>query len=183
MKENIVDPIEVLVKAFEESNGETVDLVVEHELHGVTLEMLEWFFPNVAKYYKLWHPEDHISEEPIDEPEGGRGRSRIRIAREKFGDLPFCDLRLRSENPSDSPFTYLYNEDIKWSSILSPDNEPIGCITHETKSEPFGARMRSVFRFPAKTPQWLIDAVHKHNMEEMGRFPVFLPELYKQNVT
>ena len=183
MQNNMVDPIEIMVKAFEDSNGETVDLVVEHELPGVTMEMLNWFFQNVSKYYKLWYFEDHISEERIDDPKQGQGASRIRIAREKFGDLPFCDLRLRHEEPGDSPFTYLYNQDIKWSSILSPDDKPIGCITHESKSESSGIRMRSVFRFPAKTPQWLIDAVHKHNREEMGRLPVFLPDLYKQNVS
>jgi len=183
MQKDTIDPIAVMVKAFEDSNGETVDLVVDHELNGITMEMLNWFFKNVSRYYKLWHPEDHISEEWIDEAEEGPPAGSIRIAREKFGDLPFCDLRLRTEKPGDSPFTYIYNEDIKWSSILSPENKPIGCITHESKQEPFGVRMRSTFRFPAKTPQWLIDAVHKHNQEEMGRFPEFLPELYRENAS
>ena len=40
---------------------ETIDLVVDHELHGVTPEMIDWWWDNMEKGYPLWHPEDHIS--------------------------------------------------------------------------------------------------------------------------
>jgi len=46
------DVVEVLAKALEESNSETVDIFVEHELRGVTPQMLYWFFPRAEKLYK-----------------------------------------------------------------------------------------------------------------------------------
>ena len=52
--------------------SKTMDLMNDHELPGVTPEMLDWWWKNMVdpEYYKLWHPEDHISiewEVPIQE--------------------------------------------------------------------------------------------------------------------
>ena len=180
MREENTDVVEVLTKALEESKSETVDIVVEHELCGVTPQMLDWFFPRTEKFYKLWHPEDHISWEWEVLPQRGRPGGAIHIAEQKFGKLPICKMRIRIEAPDASPFTYIYSDDKKWSTFLGPGDKAIGCATHEYKEEPYGTLMHSTFRFPAKTPQWLLDAVRQHNIEEMGQLTKFLPELYKQ---
>ncbi len=33
---------------------------------------------------------------------------------------------------------------------------------------------------PGKTPAWFEKALSRHNVEEMSRFTVFLPELYQK---
>ena len=45
-------------KILQELGFETVDLVIEHELRGVTPEMLDWWWINMvnSQYYLLWHP-------------------------------------------------------------------------------------------------------------------------------
>ena len=43
MQQQNASVYDTLVKAFEESNSETIDLVVEHELRGVTPEMIAWW--------------------------------------------------------------------------------------------------------------------------------------------
>jgi hypothetical protein len=41
--------------------GLVYDLIVDHELRNVTVEMIDWFADNMEKSYPLWHPEDHKS--------------------------------------------------------------------------------------------------------------------------
>ena len=37
------DMIPILTKAAKESNGKTIDIVMEHELPGITEKMYEWW--------------------------------------------------------------------------------------------------------------------------------------------
>jgi hypothetical protein len=40
--------------------GQTVALVMEHDLPGVTPEMIDWWWDNIEnESYKLWHPKEH----------------------------------------------------------------------------------------------------------------------------
>ncbi|OHB62095.1 MAG: hypothetical protein A2167_00705 [Planctomycetes bacterium RBG_13_46_10] len=44
--------------------GKTVNLVMEHELHGCTPEMLDWWCDNMDNdSYIMWHTEDHLALE------------------------------------------------------------------------------------------------------------------------
>jgi len=45
-------------KAFERLGPETFDLIIEHEIHGVTPEMLHWWWRSMMTpgNYKLWAP-------------------------------------------------------------------------------------------------------------------------------
>ena len=108
--------------------------------------------------------------------EGRRGGS-IKVSVQKFGDLPVCELRMRQEDSAENPFEGA--EGSGWSSFLGNDDVPYGCATHVIKAAPYGTHMRSTFRWPSKTPQWLLDAVRKHNREEMAQLPKFVPEQYK----
>jgi len=41
--------------------GKTIALVMDHELRGVTPEMIDWWWDNVDnESYKMWQPDDHI---------------------------------------------------------------------------------------------------------------------------
>jgi hypothetical protein len=55
----------VVGKVYKELlKGKTVNLVMEHELHGVTPAMINWWWDNMDNdSYRLWHPEDHLALE------------------------------------------------------------------------------------------------------------------------
>ena len=170
-------------KTFQAITSETVDLVVDHELHGVTPEMIDWWWRNMVdpRYYQWWHPRDHISIEWEVPPEKDGNVGAIHIAEERIGEFPPGRLRIRTVDQASSPIRATYSH-VRATSIIDPDDKPVTWIVHEYQTEPFGTRMRSTFRLSADTPQQFIDALRKHNQEEMGRLPEFLPELYKQNV-
>ena len=170
-------------KAFERLGPETFDLIIEHEIHGVTPEMLHWWWRSMMTpgNYKLWHPKDHVSADWEVPPAEGTLVGGIRNVVEKIGEFPVRKLRIRIEDPASSPIKASYRY-VNATSIIDPDNKPVVWITHEYRAEPYGIRMRSTFRLSKNAPQQFIDALRQHNKEEMGRFPEFLPKLYKQSV-
>lgn len=184
MQEENANVLDVLIKAFEESKGETVDLIVEHEeLRGVTLEMFQWWGANVnnSNRYRMWCPEDHISFEWVVPPDEGRRVGSIQHAEEKIGEFPASVLRIRGEDPNSLSIPKLHRN-FRGSSILGLDDKPIAWIFHEYEETSNGIKMRSTFRFPAKIPQRFLDAMRKHCKTEMGHLLEFLPDLYRQNV-
>jgi hypothetical protein len=168
MTEKLPTVMEVLLKAFVESKGETVDVVIEHpELCGVTSEMLSWWdsFERDIVYYKMWCPEDHVSFEWEVRP-GEEGKGGIGLAEERIGEFPASVLRLRLGDGG-------------WTEFIGPNEEPIAWLRHDRKKTPNGTKMKSTFRFPARTPLRFLDAMRKHCLTEMGHLPEFLPSLYK----
>ncbi len=176
--ENILD---VLVKAYDESDGKTVDLVVDHEiLRGVTGAMFKWWNDtiNTKERYKLWCPEEHIDYK-WEIPPTHSHVGAIHVAVEKFGDYPPAGLRIRFDSPEGCPVNRIY-ENFGNGTILSLDDKPLVKVCHEFKETPEGIKMRSTFRLPAKTPKRFIEALRRHNISEMGQFPEFLPDLYSR---
>ena len=162
--------------------GKTVALVVEHELHGVTPEMIDWWWDNMDNdTYRLWHPRDHLALEWQIPPLQVGHAGAISMACEKISDVPAQILRIRWEEPGASPVATIHSH-VNVGSILgtSPGDIPVGCIVHEYEETSYGTRMRSTFTFPAGVPPEFLDSLRKHNIVEMGRFPEFLPQLYKQ---
>lgn len=182
MQERNTDAKNPADKASEKAKPETVDLVVEHELHGVTPEMIDWWWTQLvdSQNYKLWHPEDHISIEWEVPPTKESRVGAIHVAEERFGEFPARKLRLRAEDPASSPIPISYKH-VRAGSNLGPNDERLWWIVHQYEAAGYGTRMRSTFRLPADTPQQFIDALRQHNKGEMGQFPQFLPELYKKN--
>lgn len=183
MKGKDIDLNKLAAEAFQELGPETVDLIVEHELHGVTAEMIDWWWKNMVnpQYYQLWHPQDHVSIAWEVPPAKEGNSSTIHIAEERIGEFPARRLRIRRVDPASSPILATYSH-VRTACIISPNDKPVTWITHEYEAAPYGTRMRSTFRLSADTPKRFIDALRKHNKEEMGRFPEFLPQLYKQIV-
>ena len=47
------------------TEGKSQELVVHHELEGVTPEMIDWWWDNIdtTERYAMWHPGSHLSFE------------------------------------------------------------------------------------------------------------------------
>ena len=170
MSEENPSVLDILCKAFDESSGETVDLFVEHEeLRGVKPEMMDWWIVNQADSgrYQNWYPQDHVScqwEVPMNSSDA------LCVVVESIGEFSASPLRIRPEDPAG------------WSSISDASDRRIAWIHEEMEETPGGVKLRSTFRLPAKTPQQFLDAMRRHNIEEMARLPEFLPELYRQSL-
>ena len=54
-------------------------------------------------------------------------------------------------------------------------------MLHEYEKIENGTKLRTTFRLPAKIPKPFIEALRKHNIEEIREFENFLPELYDEN--
>jgi hypothetical protein len=183
MVEEEIDLTDIIRQIIEESESETVDLVVEHKLRGVSPEMIDWWWDHIdnTERYRLWHPEDHVSF-IWEVPPSKRGHvGAIQVAVEKIGEPPPVKLRIRWEETDSVPVSTTYGH-VLAASVIDHDDEALIWFVHEYEAEPHGTRMRSTFRFPAKMPHFILDAMRKHNKEEMGQFSKFLPKLYKQIV-
>jgi len=171
----------IMEQILKKSKGKTIDLVVDHELYGVTPEMIDWWWDNIdtSERYKLWHPEDHKSFEWEVSPKEGHVGAIQRIV-ENIG-LPTM-LRIRWEDPSSSPIPIEYKHALV-GSTLDQDDKPMSWFLHEYESIGNGTKLCTTFRLPAKVPKMFIEALSKHNLEEIGEFTNFLPKLYEENKT
>lgn len=172
-------------------------LTIEHELvRGVTPAMLEWWFRNIGgemqvdgrtySRYRVWHPRDHIDWQLVggDPRHVGVG-SRFRIV-EAFDRNPSwlvdsIELVTRLDETG-----IRLERHILGSEVFS--------LEHWFAPAPGGTRYRSRMELGADTafgrllfnrlvrpmifsdlmgPAWL-----KHNVEEVGNFERFLPDLY-----
>lgn len=162
------------------SGSMTTDLIVDHELSGVTPEMIDWWWDHIdnTERYKLWHPKDHKSfiweKPPIN---GHVGTVQSVIETVKFPTL----LRIRWEDINSIPISAEYKNALS-ASVLKRNDIPIAWLLHEYEPTQNGTRLRSTFRLPAKSPPWFINALRKHNIGEISEFQNFLPNLYEKNV-
>ena len=169
----------IMEQILKRSKGKTIDLVVDHELYGVTPEMIDWWWDNIdtSERYKLWHPEDHKSFEWEVSPKKGHVGAIQRIV-ENIG-LPTL-LRIRWEDPKSSPIPIEYSHALV-GSTLDQDDEPMTWLLHEYEPIESGTKLRTTFRLPARVPKPFIEALRKHNIKEISEFAIFLPNLYEQN--
>ena len=159
------------------SKGKTRDLVVHHELKGVTPEMIDWWWDNIdsTERYNMWHPESHLSF--VWEATEGEGHvGRIHRVTEMIGDFEIT-LRIRWEDPEEIEIERIYSN-ANAACTLNEENEPMSWVLHEYEAMEGGTKMRSTFMLPADAPDWFLEGLRKHNEEEMARFPLFLPSLY-----
>lgn len=161
-------------------SGEISPVVNEHELHGVSPEMITWWWDNIdcSERYKLWHPKDHLAFEWIVPPSEGHVGT-IQLATEKIGGVPMA-LKIRWEDPRAVNTEF---QNILVASVLSDNGRVLIRFTHEYEERPYGTKMRSTFYLPKKVPWFVKRGLKKHNIEEMANFPLFLPALYKQHIS
>ena len=77
-------------------------LIIDHELSGITTEMLDWWFENLSpERYPMWHPRDHVSFKWIIAPRKGR-LGAVHEVEEYIGE-EIATLRIRGEDPTGIP--------------------------------------------------------------------------------
>jgi DAPG hydrolase PhiG domain len=164
------------------SRGKTVDLIIDHELPGITPEMLDWWWLQMGdtQRYKLWHPKDHISARWEISPEDDL-LHHTQLACEKLGGLPTL-LRIRVKDPTEILESRTHDIAIG-GGVLNNYDKPVVFVVHEYQSVPDGPlKMRSTFRVPALMPPPIRKSIRRHNRQEMAQFPIFLPKLYSESV-
>ena len=169
----------IMQQILEKSKGKTIDLVVDHEVYGVTPEMIDWWWDHIdtTERYKLWHPKDHVSFEWEISPKEGHVGAIHRVV-EKIGFD--TTLRIRWEDPIHSPIPIEYSNALL-GSTLDHDDKSMSWILHEYETIENGIKLRTTFRLPAKVPKPFLEALRKHNKEEISEFANFLPKLYEEN--
>ena len=169
----------IMERIARKSGSMTTDLIVDHELTGVTPEMIDWWWDHIdsTERYKLWHPKDHKSFVWDVSPKNGHvGAIQTVIETIKLPTL----LRIRWEDIKSIPISVEYEHKLA-ASVLDRNDKPISWLLHEYESSQNGTRLRTTFRLPEKVPQWFIKALRKHNIGEIGEFPNFLSKLYEDN--
>lgn len=172
------DMIPILFKANKESNGKTIDIVFDFELPGITQEMYEWWFRNMAdtRHYKMWH-KDHISFEV--EKTNNPNYPVIAHPTERLGKYGPSTMAFTREPLEKYPFKRMY-KNYNLGSQYAKDGLLLSLSGTEWEDGPKGLKIHAVERWPAKAPQDLVDALRQHIKEENENFPKFLPELYQK---
>ena len=162
------------------SESKTIDLVVDHTLQGVTPEMIDWWWDHIdtTERYKLWHPKDHKSFEWEVPPKESHIGAIHRVD-EDIGGIT-TTLRIRWEDPSTSPISVEFDHTL-FASVLDDNDNSTSWLLHEYESIENGTKLRSTFRLPARAPKQFIEALRKHNKEEIGEFVNFLPKLFEEH--
>jgi branched-chain amino acid transport system substrate-binding protein len=163
---------EVLLKAFPESEGKTVDVVVDQEVANVTPKMWTWWFSgNLERYYRLWLPANHYSAKLVMPPGSREAVVEIEEMIQPYYTQFSCHIIPGGIGGG-----------ARGLEFLTPDGEQMGSLTHDVEPTPDGIKIHSVFRFPAETPQAFLDAMDAHCKLEMQDLTRFLPGLYNEKM-
>ena len=157
------------------------DVVVDHEIRGVTPDMIDWWSVNIEKGYALWHPEEHKSFRWEVPPAKVGGRvGAIQVIEEFLGPgTPLQTLTIRYVDPSTVVnLPYFYNH-MGVSGQPDADGKIRSFLAHQYEAADYGTRMRTLLHREEGLPRALAEGFVIHNKGEMGRFPHFLPEFYK----
>ncbi|WP_075098134.1 DAPG hydrolase family protein [Sandaracinus amylolyticus] len=171
--------------------------IVHDVLHGVTPEMLRWWFRNMHgameiegrayPRYRVWHPLDHVEHEYVRNPPGGAGPGSIFHIHEVLGrnpawrvdvltDVTRLDVGGFAHRPRLHGIRGLVRMDYAFERVAGGTRY----VNSMTIGAPVPPALRGVnaallrVGFPEeKGRAWL-----KHNVEEVGNFEFFLPALY-----
>jgi len=173
-----------------------LELTISHaRLPGVTPAMLHWWFRTASETmewkgktcprYHVWHPVDHISLTVVRRsPDGTVGPgSRFHIV-EAFGGNPdfmvdqVVDVPRLDEGGISLEVRALGQPVMQLSHTFTPEGDGTRYDTRMLLGatgflRPVAALMRRRRFPPEKARAWL-----KHNVEEVGNLPHFLPALY-----
>jgi len=186
---------------FKISKAGVYHLHIQHEkIRGVTPKMLYWWFTHIdgdmeyqgRRYpkYRIWHPLDHIEWKLAknERPDGTIGAGSHFKIRECFGRNPKFKVNSteRVEKLDETGIRLIFkvfgvrvfslehwfspcgDEDSNYRSYMIVGSERLfGRLVYNPLVRPF-------FFSAAMGHAWL-----KHNVEEVGNFEFFLPELYK----
>jgi hypothetical protein len=153
--------------------------VFNHELHGVTPDMLDWWWVNMEKGYQLWHPEEHKSF-VWEVPPGIDTHLGATQLIEQGPPGAVMKLRARWEDPNLVPpdiRNWIIYEHVLVITGLYANNKFDTYLTHEYEAASYGTRYRFTKHSP--TPKELFESSILHAEMEARRLEEFLPQLYK----
>jgi len=170
---------------------------IEHEvIRGVTPAMLVWWFKHLEgdmayagkmlNRYRVWHPRDHIAIEYVKRnADGTVGVGSVIHITEMLGENPdyFVDIHTEIVRLDEGGFGH--RPRFHGFQLAAMDYEfkevPGGTLYKNSliagKEEYFGRVLNPLIR------RFIFDEAHarawiKHNIEEVGNFESFLPQLY-----
>lgn len=193
-------PLASAKTSFEITGKNIFDLRIEHDkIRGVTPKMLSWWFQHIggtmqyegSEYprYLVWHPVDHIHWELAKKsPRGDAGQGASFRIVEAFGGsmnqlvdstevvekLDETGIRLVRRIGGAEVFSLQHDFHAAGNDTIYISRMVVG-----TDSFP----MRYIFNTcvrPFVFSQAMGDAWLKHNIEEVGNFEFFLPQLYAE---
>lgn len=164
---------------------ETVEVVVEQELVGVSVEMMDWWWDNIntTARYRTWHPEDHISFEWTVEPSRGvygqYSPGAVHKVRERIGGIA-ATILITWEPISKPGYEIQLANFVKASARFEGDSDEKSLrFSHEYKATENGIYLRSVFQLAGGMPDAFVSGLKRHCNEEMQYLSGVLPEYYK----
>ncbi len=180
-----------------------LELTIIHDvLKGITPPMLYWWFTNIAgemdyqgkRYlrYRIWHPKDHLHWSLAKPGPNGKAEAGavFRIV-EAFGRDPDfrIDVQEVVEKLDETGIRLSHRRGGFEVSNLEHTFTPVAAGTLYRSRMTVGAEhplLRGLFNHylrPHVFPEEMARAWLKHNIEEVGNFEFFLPELYASQVT
>jgi len=157
--------------------------------HGVTAEMIDWFWSNMEKGFILWHPEEHeplVWEVP---PKHGNPIHSIHLAPQTWSDGTRQNLYIRFEDPAEVDAKYkdlvIYEHAVIVSGLgFGPESmqnpDPMGYRIHQWEKTDYGVKGRSSgigLRKKETHADGRVWAAHAG--QEVGNWGVFLPQLFE----
>ena len=207
MKLELLEPLPIrwLCKPIESAAAAGVEILddgrvycwIEHEIvRGVTPEMLVWWFKNLegdvridgVKYnrYRVWHPRDHLFAEYAERGSDGTiGVGSVIHLAEMFDANPKYLIHIYTEIKKLDETGYVHHPRLHGLRLAVMDYtfERADDGTKYRNSLTFGVKgrlgrlvnplLRKFFFDRRRGAAWI-----KHNIEEVGNFEFFLPELF-----
>lgn len=163
-------------------NPDTV--LVEQELKGVSVEMLNWWWDNInnTARYQTWHPKDHIYFKwivaPSDKDSERYSPGTVQEVRERIGGIP-ATLEITWMPFDQEGYDLSEANFVKASGKLvgSSSKKPL-LFLHEYRSTKDGLFMRSIFKIPSGMPSMFKKGLATHCQEEMQYLAKVLPSYY-----
>ncbi len=171
--------------------------IVHDVLSGVTPEMLVWWFRNmrgtmevegkIHPRYRVWHPRDHVEHRYHHTPEAGDGVGSVFLIHEVIGRDPRYEVNVLTDvtrldeggfahRPRVAGITGAVRADYTFERVAGGtryiNSLEIGFDSRW--AAPINAAIAALRFDEAHGRAWLL-----HNVEEVGAFEAFLPQLYE----
>lgn len=189
-------PIESAETRLETLDDGRLKLWIRHEvIHGVTPEMLVWWFQHIEgemeiegksyPRYRVWHPLDHVGFRYAKSTPGAIGPGAVFHIHEAFARNPEWTIDVLTDvvRLDEGGFRHMPRQHGVHAAVMDYTFKRVpGGTLYENSlvvgfpsrmAAPLNALIRRVAFPDDKGVAWL-----RHNVEEVGNFEFFLPQLY-----
>lgn len=159
------------------------ELMIHHELKGVTVPMIYWWFDNIdtTERYKLWDPKAHLKFKWVVDPHTNGHIGAVHKVIQKMNGIPLS-MSFRYTEPKESDRTFGYDNIITADFCGLLVGKIIkGRYIFEWKKTDYGVLVSSRYIISGWVPKMLCKALYNHDYPEQKRLQEFLPNLYYSN--